>query len=75
MTVFFIVSLEIPINGKQRRLSWGALLILGILLSSGKAIALGRFEKTQLEKVLTELVQDPFEQVTQTAHNILSKMK
>jgi len=49
-----------------RRLSWGALLISGIL-SSGKEIALGRFEKTQLYKVLTELVQDPFEQVTQTA--------
>jgi hypothetical protein len=37
------------------------------LVLSGKAIALRQFEKTQLEKVLTGLAQDPFEQVTQTA--------
>jgi hypothetical protein len=38
------------------------------------AIALGQFERASVEKVLTELTQDPFEQVAQTAQDILSKM-
>lgn len=38
------------------------------------AIALGKFEKAQVEKVLTELAQDPFEQVAQTAQDILNKI-
>jgi len=38
------------------------------------AIALGNFEKDKVEKVLTELAQDPFEQVAKTAQDILSKM-
>jgi HEAT repeat protein len=38
------------------------------------AIALGNFEKDKVEKVLTELAQDPFEQVAQTAQDILNKM-
>ncbi len=38
------------------------------------AIALGQFEKAKVEKVLTELAQDSFEQVAQTAQDILSKM-
>jgi HEAT repeat protein len=38
------------------------------------AIALGQFEKAEVEKVLTELAQDPFEQVAQTAQDILNKM-
>jgi HEAT repeat protein len=39
------------------------------------AIALGQFEKAEVEKVLTELAQDSFEQVAKTAQDILSKMK
>ena len=38
------------------------------------AIALGNFEKDKVEKVLTELAQDPFEQVAKTAQDILNKM-
>jgi HEAT repeat protein len=38
------------------------------------AIALGQFEKVKVEKVLTELAQDSFEQVAQTAQDILNKM-
>ena len=38
------------------------------------AIALGNFEKYKVEKVLTELTQDSFEQVAKTAQDILSKM-
>jgi HEAT repeat protein len=38
------------------------------------AIALGQFEKDKVEKVLTELAQDPFEQVAKTAQDILSNM-
>lgn len=38
------------------------------------AIALGQFEKAKVEKVLTELAQDSFEEVAQTAQDILSKM-
>ena len=38
------------------------------------AIALGNFEKDKVEKVLTELAQDSFEQVAKTAQDILSKM-
>ena len=38
------------------------------------AIALGQFEKAKVEKVLTELAQDSFEQVAKTAQDILSKM-
>jgi hypothetical protein len=39
------------------------------------AIALRQFEKDKVEKILTELAQDPFEQVAKTAQDILSKMK
>ena len=38
------------------------------------AIALGNFEKDKVEKVLTELAQDSFEQVAKTAQDILNQI-